>query len=73
MGGASKAGLQLGGFSSTGVFVDGVLPGTEAEVKGQIQKGDQLLEVNGGKIGEFYISVIYTQSKFYFSKGIFKL
>lgn len=51
MGGASKAGLELGGFSSTGVFVEDLIPGSEAEVKGQLRKGDQLLEINGTKIG----------------------
>ena len=51
MGGASKAGLRLSGLSSTGVFVDRVLPGSQAEVEGHIQRGDQLLEINGRKIG----------------------
>ena len=52
MGGASKAGLRLGGFSSTGVFVEGVLPGSETEKDGQFREGDQLLEIDGRKIGE---------------------
>ena len=47
MGGASKAGLQLGGFSSTGVFIEKLLPGNEAE----LQTGDQLLQINETKIG----------------------
>ncbi len=51
VGGASKAGLRLSGFSTTGVFVEEVLPGSQAEVKGQIQRGDQLLKINGTKIG----------------------
>ena len=51
VGGASKAGLQLGGFTSTGVFVEAVLPGSEAAVEGQIQKADQLLKVNDIEIG----------------------
>jgi hypothetical protein len=47
VGGASKVGLQLGGFSSTGVFIERLLPGNEAPLK----IGDQLLEINETKIG----------------------
>ena len=52
MGGASKAGLKLGGFSTTGVFVDSIIPGSEAEMKDLVQKGDQLLQINDTKIGK---------------------
>ena len=51
VGGASKAGLRLTGFSSTGVFVEEVLPGSQAEVEGLVQRGDQLLQINETKIG----------------------
>ena len=52
MGGASKAGLQLGGFSTTGVFVEEVVSGSEAEVKGQLRSGDQILQLDRTKIGK---------------------
>ena len=52
VGGASKAGLRLCGFSSTGVFVEEVVPGSQADTSGQVQKGDQLLEIDGKTIGK---------------------
>ena len=48
-GGGANIGIDMVGLSSTGVFVGGVSRGSSAE--GVVQTGDQILEVNGRKIG----------------------
>jgi len=51
VGGARRVGLELIGLSSTGVFIDEVSPGGEAE-RSDLRKGDQILEVDDKHVGE---------------------
>ena len=55
-GGGANIGIDMVGLSSTGVFVDEVSRGSSAERK--VQAGDQILEVNGRKIGMFLAVII---------------
>ena len=49
-GGGANIGINIVGLSSTGVFVGGVSKGSSAEGL-KVKEGDQILEVNGRKIG----------------------
>jgi S1-C subfamily serine protease len=49
-GGGANIGIDLVGLSSTGVFVGGISKGSSAEGS-KVKAGDQILEVNGRKIG----------------------
>ena len=49
-GGGANIGIDMVGLSSTGVFVGGVSRGSPAEGL-KVKAGDQILELNGRKIG----------------------
>lgn len=46
-----KLGIELSGSSASGVFVAGIVRRSEAEKGGELQVGDQVLEVNGKSTG----------------------
>ena len=51
VGGARRVGLELIGLSSTGVFIDEV-----SADRGDLRKGDQVLQVDDHPVGEWYNS-----------------
>ena len=51
MGGAKRAGMEIIGLSSTGVFIDALTPGSAAHHSSELRTGDQILKINDEIIG----------------------